>query len=271
MREILETLTLFWPALVASVAVAVACATVGVHVVSRRLVVVGVALPQAAAFGIALSFLFEGRLLLGNHDVAALLCEGGAVVLLAWTGRRAPDRQDLVAGALYAGAAAGTILLVQFGSGGLEEIRHLVEGNVLAVHAVNLPAVGAATLGVAGLNLVLLRPLLLVTFDREFAATLGVRTALWDAVFFAGLALVTATGVHATGVLFVFGYLVLPAAAGIALGRTARSVFAIAATLAVASAALGFVISIRMDTPTGPTCTATALCALVAALALRRR
>lgn len=267
MNDALDTLRLFWPAFVASLAVALTCALVGVHVVARRLVVVGVALPQVAALGIACSFLVAGWPLLSNHSVAALLTVGAGVAVLAWGARRAWLGQDTLAGILFVAAAAGTILLVQRSAAGIDEIRHLVEGNVLAIHAPDLPVLAATLVPVLLVQSLGLRPLLLVTFDRETASTLGVHTGLWDAVFFASLALVVASGVHATGTIFVFAFLVLPAAAGIVLGRSATEVHAISAGVALAASGAGFLASCAWDTPTGPTCAATALALFLAAAA----
>lgn len=259
MSTLLDTVALFWPAFVAAVAVSLACAMVGVHVAARRLVVVGVALPQVAAFGIAMSFLVPGWFLLGDHDAAALAAEAVGVAILALGARRSRLGQDAIAGILFVAAGAGTILVVQRSAGGIEEIRHLVEGNVLAIHAPDLGGLAAALVPVALLHVVGLRRMLLVTFDRETAAVLGVRTGLWDALFYASLAVVAAAGVHATGTLFVFGFLVLPAATGLVAGRSAAGVFGTAAAAALTASAAGFVASCEWDTPTGPTCAAAAL------------
>lgn len=270
MSEWREAAILFWPAFVASLLTAVACALVGVHVLSRRLVVVGAALPQAAALGIALSFLFHGLPVLGDHDAMALLVEGAAVLALALAPRWTRLGQDAVAGAVFAGAAALSILVVQRIPQGLEEIRHLVEGNMLAVHDTDLPRIGAVLGPVVLLHVAGSRRLVFCTFDASAAAALGIRTGRWDAAFFASLALTVATGVHATGTLFVVGFLVLPAAAGILWGRSPAQVLAAAVCAALLGAAPGFVLSYVWDTPPGPTCCATALAVLAAAAAAAR-
>lgn len=264
-----DTVALFWPAFVASVLVGVACALVGVHVVARRMVVVGVALPQAAALGIAVSFLVPAWPVLGNHDAAALLFEAAAVALLV-AARRLRLGQDAVAGIVFVACAALSILVVQRIPQGLEEIRHLVEGNMLAVHEPQLRRLALVLLPVFALHALGARRLLFQTFDRETAATLGIRTGGWEALFGAALAVTAAAGVHATGTLFVFGFLVLPAATGVVLGRGPVAVFATAAAAAAFSAAAGFVVSYELDTPTGPTCCAAALIVLAAAAGAAR-
>lgn len=274
MSEFLDTLDLFWPAFAASLLVAAACALVGVHVVARRMVVVGAALPQAAAFGIALSFVCAGVPLLGDHDVAALAMEGLAVAALALAPRWSRLGQDTVAGVVFAVCASGSVLVVQQIPQGLDEIRHLVEGNMLAIHGHDLGRIAAALVPVVVLHAGGSRRLVWVTFDRDSAAALGVRAGLWDAAFFASLALAVASGVHATGTLFVFSFLVMPAASATLLGATGASVLAISASIGIAAAAAGFILSWRLDTPTGPTCAAVAallLAASAAAAKLRNR
>jgi ABC-type Mn2+/Zn2+ transport system permease subunit len=119
------------------------------------------------------------------------------------------------------------------------------------------------------------RRLLFCSFDRETAATLGIRTGWWELALYVSLAVTIAAGVHAVGTLFVFGFLVLPGAAGIVLGRSAVGVTTTAAVVAVVGAAAGFHLCYEWDTPPGPTCVAVALvlfvgCAVVAWLRSRR-
>ncbi len=272
MTEFGEALRLFGPAFGASLLVALACALVSVHVVARRLIAVGVALPQLAALGIACSFVLfadadphAGAAL--RHDVLALVLELVGVTVLALGARSRALGDDTLAGVLFVGGGALTILLMMRSAQGLDEVRNLVEGNILAVHRPELLRLGLALAPVLLVHVLGARRLLFCTFDRETAATLGVRTGLWEGVLYGSLALTVAAGVHATGTLFVFGFLVLPGAAGIVLGRSAAGVVAVAAVTALAAAAVGFERSYAWDTPTGPTCVGAALAVFVGACA----
>ena len=51
MKDVLDTLALFWPAFVASLVVALACALVGVHVVADEASIVGVLRGDRTEFG----------------------------------------------------------------------------------------------------------------------------------------------------------------------------------------------------------------------------
>jgi len=266
-----EELQHFGAAVVASLVVALACALIGVHVVARRLIAVGVALPQMAALGIACSFLLAGAHAEDvnplRHDTMALAMELVGVALLAWGARGRSLGHDTLAGVLFVGSGALTILLMMQSAQGLDEVRNLVEGNILAVHQPELWRLVGALAPVVLLHVLGGRRLLFCSFDRETAATLGVRTVAWELAFYASLALTIAAGVHATGTLFVFGFLVLPGAAGIVLSRSAAGVLAVSVAVALASAAAGFHLSYVWDTPTGPMCVAVALACFVACAA----
>lgn len=269
MTGILDTLELFRDAFLGSLLVALACAVLGVHVLGRRIVLVGVALPQVAAAGIGLSFLAElvawtapGTLLAWtrDHDAMAVLFElAGLGILLAGPGRRRLPA-EVVTGVAYCLAGALSVLFVLGSAQGMDEVRHLVAGDILGIHRETLGGLVLVLGGVLLTHALLFRRFLFTSFDPEMAATLGIRTRLHDLLFFAGLALVVARSVHAAGTLFVFSYLLLPGATGLLVARRAGSVFAVAAGTALLGAAAGFLVACdpRLDWPVGPTATVAA-------------
>jgi ABC-type Mn2+/Zn2+ transport system permease subunit len=267
MKDALETLSLFGPAFAGSLLVALACAVLGVHVVGRRIVLVGVALPQVAAAGIGLSFLAslaawtgEGTLLgwTRNHDLMALLaCVVGAAALAERPGAGRGGR-DVRTAAVYCLAGALSFLLVLGTAQGMEEVRNLVAGDVLGIHGERLQDLAALLVPVLLLHVLLHRRFLFVSFDPGMAATLGIRTRLHDLLFYASLAVVVARSVHATGTLLVFACLVLPAAGAIRVAHRTATVFGVACGIAVGGTGAGFLVAAdpRLDWPVGPTATA---------------
>ena len=283
MSGALQVVGMFREAFLGSLLVALACGLLGVHVVARRMIAAGLALPQVAALGIALGLLVGSPF--GEHashavegpmpHLVALALELCAVMLLAWPAAQRAVGQSAVAGVLFAGAGALTILFMAGSAQGIEEVHHLLEGNVLAICHEDLLRLAGGLVPVVLLLTLGARRLIFCTFDAEMAATLGIRVRLWDAALYGAFAVTAAVAVHAAGTLFVFAFIVLPGAAGVLLGRTGVTALLVAATVALAGAGLGFVASASAwDTPTGPTCAAAVLALfLIAALiaALRRR
>ena len=64
------------------------------------------------------------------------------------------------------------------------------------------------------------------------------------------------------------GFLVLPGASGIVLGRSSGGVMATSVVVALVGAAVGFHLSYEWDAPTGPACVAVALVLFVACAAI---
>src|SRR5262249_37169038 len=149
------------------------------------------------------------------------------------------------------------------------------EGEVLFVGKDDLVRLALALTPVVLVHAFGGRRLLACTFDRETAATLGIRTGWWEFALYGSLAVTVAAGVHAAGPLFVVSYLVLPGAAGILFGRSAAGVVATAVVVAVVGSFAGFVTSYQWSNlPTGNTCATAALAlflVFVAAAWLRGR
>jgi manganese/iron transport system permease protein len=265
-----ETLHLFLPSLLASLLTAIACALAGIHVAARRATTVGLALPQAAALGIALSFACHGVPVLGDHDVAAALAVLAAAGILALARGRTRLPGDAVAGIVFVAAASLSILVVQRIPQGLDEIRHLVEGNMLAVHEADLPGLAVLLVPVIAFLAIGGRRLTEISLDRDMAAVLGVRTGLWDIAFTVALAATVSVGVHATGTLFVFGGLLLPAAVALRTARSTAGVHGTAVAAGVVGAGAGFVAACAFDLPPGPAVCVAHLAVFGAASLLRR-
>ncbi len=277
MNDALDVVGLFRFAFAGTLLTALACGLLGVHVVARRMVTAGLALPQVAAFGIALGLVAlshaDGHsahaVEAGLPHVVALVCEVIAVLIIAWPRARAAVGQAAIAGMLFAGAGAVTVLVMAHSALGMEEVHHLVEGNVLAVGRADVVVLASVLIPVIVALALGSRRLISCTFDPEMAATLGVRVRLWQTLFYACFVVTAAVAVHAAGTLFVFSFLVLPGAAGVVLGRSGAGAMIVSAIVAVGGATLGFVASASAwDTPTGPTCAAAVLVLFLGCFAL---
>jgi zinc/manganese transport system permease protein len=76
---------------------------------------------------------------------------------------------------------------------------------------------------------------------------------LWDFLFYASFGVVVANSVRTAGVLLVFSYLIVPALAGIALGRSVSARLLIGWGFGAAVSVLGMAASAALDLPTGAT------------------
>jgi len=276
--EFLSADFLFRNAILGGLGVALLCSLLGVYLVLRRLVLIGVALPQASAAGVAAVFWLTGHGHGGAEGTHLLALAGslgatfGALGLLVLGRHSAKSPAEWSVGALFAISSAATILFIALNPKGDIEMAGLLRGELLAITVSDLRALGAVLLGVGSLFFLFRRDLLLTSFDPEFARTIGRDPARYDFLLYVLIGAGIALGVMTAGPLVVFGYLVLPALAALRVAPGLVSAFAISAGVAAFSFLSGFWISYRADLPAGPVCVAVvAACWALASLAMRLR
>jgi ABC-type Mn2+/Zn2+ transport system permease subunit len=266
---------LFRNAVLGGLLVALVCSLLGVYVVLRRLVLLGVALPQAGAAGIAAAFLLTAH----SHEpmeghtgalLGSLVATFGALALLLAGQRRGRSPAEWSVGALFAMASAVTVLCVALNPTGDLEVTNLLRGELLSLSDRDLLVLAVFSFCALGLFGLFRREFLLASFDAEFARTIGHDPRRADALLFLLLGSAIALGVMSAGPLVVFGFLVLPALAALRVAPGLGSSLAIAAGIGALCSVGGFSVAYRMDLPTGPTSVALAAgCWLVAVAGAR--
>ena len=146
--EILRPDFLLRDALVGSVLVGVVCPLVGVYFVLRRMIFLGVALPQLSAAGIAFAFLVyrfsAGPHQHGESSERALAMVGSlgftltGIVVLAMLERRGREMVESRIGVTYAVAAAATMLFLAADPWGEAQMVNLLKGDILATTGASL-------------------------------------------------------------------------------------------------------------------------------------
>ncbi len=254
---------LFANAVAGGLLVALVCSLLGIYVILRRMVLLGVALPQAGAAGVAAAFWLTGHVHGPGQGHAgplagALVATFGALALLVAGQRRGRSPAEWSIGSLLALASAATVLFVAIDPTGDLELTNLMRGELLAIGDTDLYVLAAAS-GLALLLFALFRrEILLACFDPEFARTVGREPARADALLFLLLGSAISLGVMTAGPLVVFGFLVLPPLAALRLAPRLGLAFVLAAAVAAGASVGGFALAYHADLPAGPTSVALA-------------
>jgi ABC-type Mn2+/Zn2+ transport system permease subunit len=236
-----------------------------VYVVLRRVVFVGVALAELSSAGIALG------LLLGFAPIAgALVFMAAGVVLfsLRWAPRRVPH--ESVIGVVYLVASALSVLMIAKSAQGETFMLKLMQGDVLLTDAPTVAALAIAAAGIGVAHALFGKEFVLVSFDHEAAATLGLRASSWELFLMGTIGLAIAFSIHAVGVLLTASLLVLPAATALLCVRSLRAAFILAPILALIPVLLGLHLSFVADYPASAVVVVLSFLMFIIALALRR-
>lgn len=281
--EILRPGFLLHHALYGSIVVGFVCPLVGVYFLLRRLVFWGVALPEVSAAGISFAFLLQGfgiTLLSGSESqekhlaiIGSVIFTVIAILVLAWLDRRGKGVSEGRIGALYAAAAAASILFVAWNAAGETEMLGLLKGEIVSLSEADFHAMLRVFGFITALLFVFQREFLLVSYDRDTAVTLGRNVLFWDTLLYLIVGVTISLGVMTVGPLVIFGLLVIPPMAALPWSRGILSFSLVASALGGVSAFAGFYLSYTRDLPLGPVIVlvSCAVLALSSALTLVRR
>jgi len=257
MENVQDILDLFPDAVIAGMVLAAVCAMLGVFVILKRVVFIGIALSEVAACGIAAAMIYGVHPFLG---AAALTLATVVVLSYPFEGNRLP--RDAILGIIFVLASATSILLVAKSGFGLEEVKALLYGDLILTSEKDLRIILATFVPVGLCLLVFIRPTLYTFLDREAARALGIRVALWELLYFFSLGLAVSAASKVAGALLVFCYLVVAPSTALLLSRRLRVVVVVAALAAIAATAVGLYVSFTQDLPTNQTIAAVACLAL---------
>ena len=235
---------MFPHALAAGLIIGLACSVLGIFVILKRVVFIGITLSEVAALGIALSMLLQLPPLLGAAVLTLLV-----VLLLAMP--LEPERlpRNALMGIVFVAASALAVLVVAGSGVGLREVKTLLYGDLILTTSNDMFLMAAVLLPVLAVFLLFLRPITYTFLDREAAKVLGINVMVWEMLYFCCLGLAVSAASKAAGALLVFCYLVAPPAAGLLLGRRLPVVMLISAVIAVCGTVAGIGWSLKNDLP----------------------
>ena len=260
--EILNPNFLLREALFGSVLVGAVCALVGVYFVLRRMIFLGVALPQLSASGIAFSFLLY-RVLVGPHEhlvigerLLAMLGSSSftlaGILVLAAFERQGRETVEARIGATYAVAGALTILFLAADPHGEAQMVNLLKGDLLATTGTGLTVLSSVFGVVAAILFAFRKEFLLVSFDRDLAIVFGKRAGIWDTLLYLVSGVAISFGVMTAGPIVTFGFLVIPPLTARLVTRHMLAFSLASAAIGAVTAFVGFYCAYRFDLPLGP-------------------
>jgi zinc/manganese transport system permease protein len=252
MNEVLA-LPFFRTAAIAALVLAGIHAYLGFHIVRRGVLFVDLALAQMAALGVALGVVL-GR----EHDEVGsyLLALGMTFVgaaLFAWLrGRARSVPLEAFIGVVFATAQALVFLVLEKSPAGPEHLKETLVGSLYTVDPRHIARVAALYAVVGVVHVLLRRPFFEITNDPQGARARGRRLFLWDLLFYATFGFVVTSSVQIAGVLLVFGFLVIPAVAGLLATPRTGLALAIGWIFGFIAGVLGLLGSVRWDLPAAP-------------------
>ena len=261
----------FRNAFLAGTFIALACGAVGYFLVLRAQVFAGDALSHVAFTG-ALAAAAAGL----DTRIGLFAATVTIALVLAVIGERA-DADDVAIGIVFAWILGlGVFFLALFGSGsgggnGLLGARALF-GSIFGLSGSDAVVAVVVAAGIVAAILLIARPLLFASVDRQVAAARGVPVTALGLGFLVLLGATAAEATQAVGALLLLGLLAAPAGAAHRMAANPYLALALSAVFAVISMWLGIMLSYAVPTlPPSPAVSAIATAIYLFAFLLTAR
>lgn len=218
----------------------------GTMAVNHQMAFFSDALGHSALTGIGLGIILGLR-----NDLVAMLVFGIIwailICLIKHSGSASAD--TVISVFSSTSVAAGLLILARGGK--FAKYSSLLIGDILAVTPQDLLWLLLALAGTLILWVVIYNALLLTSVDSFLARSRGIRTRLVECVFVVTVAVAVMLSIRWVGVMLINALLILPAAAGRNLARTARQHAVLSVLLALFSGLAGLTLSYYLDTSAG--------------------
>lgn len=245
----LVTVPLSYPfmqrALIVSLLVAAVCAVLSCYLVLKGWSLMGDAISHAVLPGIVVAYVLSIPLAIGAF-VAGLSC----ALLTGYLKENSRIKEDTVMGIVFSGMFGfGLVIFTKVETD--QHLNHILFGNVLGVTTRDLVETAIVAGGTLLIVLLKWRDLLLYCFDPNHARSIGLPVRVLHYGLLVLLALTIVASLKAVGIILVIAMLIGPGATAYLLTDSFERMLMIAAATALASAALGTIVSFHIDGATG--------------------
>lgn len=235
-------------ALLAIVIIAPLMGILGTMAVNNKMAFFSDALGHSALTGVAL-----GVLLGIKNEIISLVAFG---VLLALVITRVKNKgnasSDTVISVFSSTAIALGLLVLSYGGGFAKYSAYLV-GDILSVTPGEILCLFIALITVVIIWAVIYNKLLLISINRELAASRGIKTVLYENIFVIVVAVVVMLSIKSVGILLINSLLILPAATARNVSKNSRSYLTVSVITSLLCGVFGLVTSFYTNTSAGAT------------------
>ena len=244
---------MLWPLLAALVLTGIHV-YLGLHVVTRGVIFVDLALAQVAALGMATGVLMGwADDSLPVYFLALSFTFLGAALFAYSRSLAQAVSQEAIIGIVYAVSAAVMIILFSKSAEGAEHLNHLLVGSILYV----TPAIVLKTLllysVIGGFHWRYRQQFMLSSEITKTKGPAPINLKVWDFLFYMTFGFVVTSSVRIAGVFLVFSFLIIPATAALLFVQGVRNRLLFGWAFGVLGSLLGMVVSVVLDIPTGAT------------------
>ncbi|MBQ8182813.1 MAG: metal ABC transporter permease [Clostridia bacterium] len=235
-------------ALIAVLLIAPLMGILGTMAVNNKMAFFSDALGHSAFTGIAL-----GVLLGIKNEVISLIAFGVLIALIITRVKnKGNSSSDTVISVFSSTSIAVGLLVLSYG-GSFSKYNSYLVGDILSISKNEILCLFVTFAVVIILWAMIYNKLLVISVNRELAASRGIKTGLYENIFVIMVAVVVMMSIKWVGILLINSLLILPAAAARNIAKNSRQYLSLSVAISLVSAVSGLLISFYADTSAGAT------------------
>lgn len=250
-------------ALIVGLCVAICAALVGVSLVLRKNSMIGDGLSHTAFSAFALATVL---------DLAPLYVALPVVIIASFFVLRLSQSKKVHGDAAIAVLSASSLAIGTFAisvSKGVNiDLNSYLFGSILSASWADVVMSIVLAVIVVSLYLFAYHRIFAITFDEEFAKSVGVKTGIYDAIFAAICSCTVVLGMRLLGSLLISSLIIFPTLTAMRLAKNFKGVVFASVLISIVAFLIGLALSYMLATPTGATVVLVNLVAFILSLLL---
>lgn len=235
-------------ALLAILLIAPLMGILGTMAVNNQMAFFSDALGHSAFTGIAL-----GVLLGVKNELVSLIAFGVLVALLITKVKSKGKASSDTVISVFSSASIALGLLVMSYGGGFSKYSTFLVGDILSISKGELLTLLITLVVVIVLWAFIYNKLVIISVNKELAASRGIKTALYENIFVVAVAVVVMLSIKWIGILLINSLLILPAAASRNITKNSRQYLLSSVVISLVGSVAGLLISFYADVSAGAT------------------
>ena len=220
----------------------------GTMAVNNKMAFFSDALGHSAFTGIALGVLLG----IENHFISLVAFGVFIALVITRVKNKGSASSDTVISVFSSASIALGLLVLSYG-GSFSRYNSYLVGDILSITPTEILLLTITLVVVAVIWVFIYNKLLVISVNKELAASRGIKTSLYENVFVIVVAVVVMLSIKWVGILLINSLLILPAASARNLSRNSRQYLVGSVGLSLVSAISGLLVSFYVDTSAGAT------------------
>ena len=228
--------------------ISVSAALIGTPLVLRRNAMIGDGLSHVGFGAFALATVLNLAPLEFALPVVILM----SFLILRLTGQ-SKIQPDAAIAMMSAGALALGTFVISITKGVNTDINNYLFGSILSISNEDLILGIIFSIMMIGIFVICYNKIFALTFDEEFAKSVGVKTDLYNVIFAILCSVVVVLGMRLMGALLISSLIIFPTMSAMQIVKTVKKVTITSVLISIICFVLGMFISYNLSTPTGST------------------